>query len=58
MSKRFFEDLVHAGLYAQYRPRPPIQLAKRIVQYLKEKVIMKNTSHIRNYIVSQSIQQI
>ena len=38
MSRRFFEDIAHASLYAQYRPRPPIQLANRIVQYLKEKV--------------------
>jgi len=38
MSHRFFENPVHVSLYAQYRPRPQIQLEERIiVEYLTEK---------------------
>lgn len=38
MSQRYFESVTHANVYAKFRPCPPVQLGKRIISYLKEKV--------------------
>jgi hypothetical protein len=38
MSFQYFEAAGHATVYNQFRPRPPVNLVKRIVDFLVEKV--------------------
>jgi hypothetical protein len=38
MSFHYFETAGHATVYNQFRPRPPVDLVKRMVDFLLEKV--------------------